>query len=162
MAQNNEKEKKKTIRIIVLGIVAAVIVLVAGMGVGVALFGNPSETPLLSRFTSSDDAQATEIAIPLDEFLVNVQSETARSQAIIRMEITVTSVDDDASEIIANDIAKVRDAVLHVVSSHSASTIMEEKDGAFIVKDQIKDRINQSMGEDLIDDVYVTNILIQK
>lgn len=162
MAQNNENEKKKKARGIVIGIVAAVIVLVVGMGIGITVFGNPGETSLLSRFRSLNEAQATEIAIPLDEFIVNVKGETARSQSIVRMEITVTSMDDDASEIIATDIAKVRDAVIHVVSSQSVSTIMEEKDGEFIVKDQIKDRINQSLGNELIEDVYVTNILIQK
>lgn len=162
MAQNSEQSKKKKVRNLVIGIVAGVTILVAGMGIGITVFGNPGETSLLSRFRSSNEAQATEIAIPLDEFIVNVKGETARSQSIVRIEITVTSMDDDASEIIATDIAKVRDAVIHVLSSQSVSTIMEEKDGEFIVKDQIKDRINQSLGNELIEDVYVTNILIQK
>ncbi|GAB2322471.1 hypothetical protein IRB23M11_00880 [Alkalibacterium sp. m-11] len=162
MAQNSEQSKKKKVRNLVIGIVAGVIVLVAGMGIGITVFGEPGEESLMSRFRSLNEAQATEIAIPLDEFIVNVKGETARSQPIVRMEITVTSMDDDASEIIATDIAKVRDAVIHVVSSQSVSTIMEEKDGEFIIKDQIKDRINQSFDNELIEDVYVTNILIQK
>ena len=162
MAQNNEPEKKKTVRIIVIGIVVAVIVLVVGMGAGVLLFGEPSETSRLARVISSDDEPATEIAIPLDEFIVNVKGETARRQSIVRMEITVTSLDDAAADIIASDIARVRDAVIHVVSRQSVSTIMEEKDGEFIVKDQIKDRINQSLGDELIENVYITNILVQK
>lgn len=162
MVQNSEQSKKKKGRNLVIGIVSGVIILVAGMGIGITVFGNSGEESLMSRFKTSNEAQATEIAIPLDEFIVNVKGETARSQSIVRMEITVTSMDDDASEIIATDIAKVRDAVIHVVSSQSVSTIMEEKDGEFIVKDQIKDRINQSLGNELIEDVYVTNILIQK
>lgn len=161
MAQNNEYEKKKTVRLIVIGIVAAVIVLVTGMGAGVLLFGEPSETSRLARVIASDDEHATEITIPLDEFLVNVQGESARRQSIARMEITVTTLDDEAADIIASDIAKVRDAVIHVVSNQTTSTIMEENDGDFVIKDQIKDRINQSLGDELIENVYITNILIQ-
>lgn len=162
MAQNSENEKKKTVRTIIIGIVAGIIILAAGMGLGVVLFGEPSDTSLFARITSSNEDDATEIAIPLDEFLVNVQGETARSQTIVRLGLTVTSADEAASEAIASDIAKVRDAVLQVVSRQTASTLMEAKDGNFVIKDEIKDRINQSVGDDLIEDVYITNILIQK
>lgn len=162
MAQNSENEKKKTVRMIIIGIVAGIIVLIAGMGLGVVLFGEPSDTSLLARITSSNDEEPTDIAIPLDEFLVNVQGETDRSQTIVRLGLTVTSLDETATEAIASDIAKVRDAVLHVVSRQTASTLMEAKDGDFVIKDEIKDRINQSLGYDLIEDVYITNILIQK
>ena len=162
MAQNSEIEKNKIVRNIVIGIVAAVIVLVSGMGLGVLLFGEPGDSSLLSRIIPSSEVQATEMAIPLDEFLVNVQGETARSQSIVRLEVTVTSTDNNASDRITRDMAKVRDAVIYVVSNQTTSTIMEEKDGDFLIKDQIKEHINESLETELIEDVYVTNVLIQK
>ena len=132
------------------------------MGIGVFLFGEPSDSSLFSRIMPSSEAQATDMAIPLDEFLVNVQGETARSQSIVRLEVTVTSTDNNAADRITRDMAKVRDAVIYVVSNQTTSTIMEEKDGDFLIKGRIKERINESLETELIEDVYVTNVLIQK
>lgn len=162
MAQNNEKKTKKKVTKIVIIVMAAVVVLVVGMGIGITVFGSPNEESVISRLTNRAEAEAVETSVPLEEFIVNVSGETTRSQAIVRMEITVTSFDSDAAELIAEDIAKVRDAVIHVVSSQSADSILEETDGEFIVKDNIRDRINQSLGTDLIEEVFVTNILIQR
>ena len=129
MAQNNEKESKKKVTKIVIAIVAAVVVLVVGMGIGITVFGSPNEESFISRFTSKAEAEASEISIPLEEFLVNVNSDSSRSQAMVRMEITVTSLNEDAADLITEDIAKVRDAVIHVISSQSADSMLEEVEG---------------------------------
>lgn len=160
MAQNNpEKKKKKTVTKLVTVIAVSIIVLVVGMGIGITVFGESGEESLLSRFSSEDEEK--EYSIPLNEFLVNISSETARSKAIVRMEMTVTSMDDEAENIISQDIAKVRDAVIHVIANQTDATILEEEEGDFIIKDLIRDRINQSLNQELIEDVYITNILIQ-
>lgn len=162
MAQNNEKETKKKISGLILAVVAGIIVLVAGMGIGITVFGSPAEESFLTRFTSNTEVEASEVSIPLDEFIVNVYGETARSQALVRMELTLTSYDDQAKEIVDEEIAKIRDAVIHVTASLSVESILEEEEGEFVIKDMIKDRINRSLEQDLIEDVYVTNILIQR
>ncbi|MCC5890867.1 MAG: flagellar basal body-associated FliL family protein [Alkalibacterium sp.] len=160
MAQNKEEtQKRRSVAKILTVIIAATIVLVAGMGIGITVFGETGEESLLSRFTSEDTE--TEHAIALNEFLVNISGESTRSKAIVRMEITVTSMDDGAEEIINQEIAKVRDAVIHVVAGQTDATILEEDEGDFIIKDKIRDRINHSLNQDLIEEVYVTNILIQ-
>lgn len=162
MAQNEEKVKNKKVSKLIMAIVLAVVVLVTGMGIGVTAFGSPSEESVLSRFTARAEAEATEISIPLEEFLINVNGDSPRSQAIVRMQITVTSLNEDAAELITEDIAKVRDAVIHVISSQSADSILEESDGEFSIKDKIRDRINHSLSEELIEEVFVTDILIQR
>ncbi|PRY77512.1 flagellar basal body-associated FliL family protein [Alkalibacterium olivapovliticus] len=162
MAQNEEKGKNKKATKVAIAIVLAVVVLVVGMGIGITVFGSPNEESFLSRFTEKAEAEASEISIPLEEFLVNVNGDTSRSQAIVRMQLTLTSLDEDAAELITEDIAKVRDAVIHVISSQSADSILEETDGEFSIKDKIRERINQSLSEELIEDVFVTDILIQR
>lgn len=160
MAQNNNGTKKRnTVTKIVTMIVVAVIVLVVGMGIGMTVFGESGDDTFMSRFTSEETE--TEHTVALDEFLVNISGESTRSKAIVRMELTVTSMNEEAEDIINQDIAKVRDAVIHVVAGQTDATILEEDEGEFIIKDLIRERINQSLNQDLIEDVYVTNILIQ-
>lgn len=160
MAQNEvEKKKKSMVTKIVIGIVIAVVILVLGMGIGMTVFGEPGDESFLSRFTSEEVEQ--EHTVDLSEFLVNISGESTRSKAIVRMEITVTSMDSEVEDIIHQDIAKVRDAVIHVVAGQTDATILEEEEGEFMIKDLMKDRINQSLEQELIEDVYITNILIQ-
>lgn len=160
MAQNKEEAKKRsTVKKMLVVIVTAVIVLVAGMGIGITVFGETGEDSIMSRFTSEDEEK--EHAVALSEFLVNISGESSRSKAIVRMEITVTSMNAEAEGIINQEIAKVRDAVIHVVAAQTDATILEEDEGDFIIKDSIKDRINHALNQELIEDVYITNILIQ-
>ncbi|EXJ22393.1 hypothetical protein ADIAL_1979 [Alkalibacterium sp. AK22] len=166
MAQTNDREKKKKVGKILTFILLGGVLIVLGIGLGVTVFDTDSnadaDTNLWDRFSFNAEAEAAETAIPLEEFLVNVKGDSSRGHAIVRMEITVTSFDDQAKDVIAEDIAKVRDAVIHVVSGHSTQTILEEAEGEFIIKDEIRDRINRSLEEDLIEEVFVTNILIQR
>lgn len=160
MAQNNtEQKKKRTVTKLVTIILVSIIVLVAGMGIGITVFGESEEGSFLARFSSEDEE--TEYAIPLNEFLVNISGESSRSKAIVRMEMTVTSMNDEAEDIISHEIAKVRDAVIHVIANQTDATILEEEEGNFIIKDLIRDRINQSLDQTLVEEVYITNILIQ-
>lgn len=162
MAQTNDKEKNKKVGKILTFILLGGVLIVLGIGLGITVFDTDSDSTIWDRFSFNAEAEAAETAIPLDEFLVNVKGDSSRGHAIVRMEITVTSFDDQAKDMIAEDIAKVRDAVIHVVSGHSTQTILEEAEGEFIIKDEIRNRINRSLEEDLIEEVFVTNILIQR
>lgn len=162
MAQEiNVTKKNKGLKIAVI-----VLLLLTILGTGVALgglfFANQTEgaPSFLSRF--SREEEAVEITVPLEEFLINLRGESQRGHPIIKLELSLTSLNEESAEIIGSELAKVRDAVIHVVSSQSADTILEEAEGQFVFKDEIKNRINQSLGEGFIEDVYVTNILIQK
>lgn len=161
MAQKNENEKakKKGSKLIIIGGLV-LLLLFAGVGIGGFLFAGPEDETIISRFTSS--AEASESSIPLNEFLVNLNSESSRTQPVVRMEITVTSFHEEASEIIDTEIAKVRDAVIHTVSNQSAETIYAESEGHFVIKDEIKAKINQALDEEIIEDVFITDILLQK
>lgn len=161
MAQKNEAEKtmKKGTKLLIVGGLV-VLLLFAGIGIGGFLFTDSEDESFISRFTSN--AEASESSIALEEFLVNLNTETPRSQPVVRMELTVTSFNEDADEIVTSEIAKVRDAVIHVISNQSAETLYNEEEGHFLIKDSIKKRINQALEDEIIEDVYITNILLQK
>ena len=79
----------------------------------------------------------------------------------MKLEVSVSSYEEGAEELIDQEIAKVRDAVIHVVSNESIDTLLKREDGSFVIKNDLKNRINKSFGKDIIDEVYITNILTQ-
>lgn len=161
MAQKNEPEKKKKKGPKIIIIAALVVLLLfAGVGIGAFVLSDKEEGSFFSRFTS--EAEASETFIPLEEFLINLKSESKNSEPVIKMELTITSMIEDAEEVITKDIAKVRDAVIHVVSNKNVESIYNEEEGHFLIKEDIKARINQELDEEIIEDVYITNILLQK
>ena len=161
MAQKSEPEKKKKKGLKLFIIAGSVILLLfAGIGIGAFVLSDKEGGSFLSRFTS--EAEASETSIPLEEFLINLGSDSKKSAPVVKMELTITTLIDDPEEVITKDIAKVRDAVIHVVSNKNVESIYNEKEGHFLIKDDIKARINQELNEEIIDDVYITNILLQK
>jgi flagellar FliL protein len=161
MPQKNETDKtmkKGTKLLIVVGVV--LMLLFAGIGISGFVFADQTDESFISRFTS--ETEASEVSIPLEEFLINLSSDSTRSQPVVRMELTLTSLDEKAEEMLASEIAKVRDAVIHVVANQNIETIYNEEEGHFLIKGEIKDKINQSLEKELIEDVFITNILLQQ
>ena len=62
---------------------------------------------------------------------------------------------------IGKEIAKVRDAIIHVVSNENIDTLLKREDNSFVIKNDLKNRINEAFGKDIIHEVYITNILTQ-
>ncbi|SFC40567.1 flagellar FliL protein [Alkalibacterium subtropicum] len=161
MAQKNEAEKKikKGSKLLIVGGLV-VLLLFAGIGIGGFVFASQEDESFVSRFTP--EAEAVEISFPLEEFLINLSSESERNQPVVRMELTITSLNEEAEELFGKEIAKVRDAVIHVVANQSVETIYNEEEGHFLIKNDIKKRINQALEDDVVEDVFITNILLQK
>ncbi|WP_179128540.1 flagellar basal body-associated FliL family protein [Marinilactibacillus piezotolerans] len=140
-------------------IILSAIILVLGGAVGFSLVTGSDNIPFISQLAK--EPEPAEVQVPLEEFLINVSNESGSSNAMVKMEVTVSSFTEGAEELITADVAKVRDAIIHVVSNESTETLLERKDGSFVIKDDLKNRINESFGEELIDEVYITNILTQ-
>ncbi|MEC6747126.1 flagellar basal body-associated FliL family protein [Marinilactibacillus sp. XAAS-LB27] len=155
--QTNSKNKGGKSKLIIILLVTVVLALVGV--VGFILLKDSENIPIISNLTK--EPEPVEVQVPLEEFLINVGDDSGRNTAMVKLEVSVSSYADDAEVLINQDIAKVRDAVIHVVSNENIDSLLEREDESFVLKRDIKDRINQSFGTDLIDDVYITNILTQ-
>lgn len=155
--QTNSKNKGGKSKLIIILLVTVVLALVGV--VGFILLKDSENIPIISNLTK--EPEPVEVQVPLEEFLINVGDDSGRNTAMVKLEVSVSSYADDAEVLINQDIAKVRDAVIHVVSNENIDSLLEREDESFVLKRDIKDRINQSFGSDLIDDVYITNILTQ-
>lgn len=122
------------------------------------------------NFTSAEQAggdvafakeeKEEEITVPLEEFLVNMNSSSGRSN-YVRMEISLSSTEEEFETIVHTNLAKVRDAIIYDLYSRTSDSVFEEEKGMFALKNSLKNRINETLGEDLVKEVYITNIVMQ-
>lgn len=101
-----------------------------------------------------------EITVPLEEFLVNMNSDAGRIR-YVRLEMSLSSHEENIQEVIDVNLAKVRDAVIYTLYTQSSESVFEEKEGSFTLKNELKNRINETLGDELVHEVYITNIVMQ-
>lgn len=153
----NAKNSGSKSKVIIIALITVILVL-TGV-VGFSLMGNMNEIPFISNLTK--EPEPVEVQVPLEEFLINVSDEDGSNTAMVKLEVSVSSYAEGAEELIGLEIAKVRDAIIHVVSNESIDTLLAREEGSFVIKKALKDRINESFGEEIVDEVFITNILTQ-
>ncbi|WP_027108805.1 flagellar basal body-associated FliL family protein [Lacticigenium naphthae] len=145
--ENNEKKSKKGILLLLL----VPLLLAGGVFIGMQ-YVQSAEGP----------EEVVETKVALDEFIVNLeQGESSRNDSYVKLEITLMSYDEEVTAIIENNLPKVRDAVIHVVHKKTPNSLFTEEEGNLVIKQELKERINADLQEVVIEEVYVTNVLMQ-
>ena len=114
--------------------------------------------PVIGEWLS--EPEPVEVHIPLDEFLLNSTDQTGAGR-IVKLEVAVGSDRTDIAEQLTMNAAKIRESVIYVVSNETTDGLVETSSDAFIVSEKIKTRINDTVGDDIVDNVYILNLLIQ-
>lgn len=164
MAQNSMETKtsKKSSWKIILAIILVLLLLIAGVVLGRTVFSDSVEDDNSSGFFGNGESAPIETQIELEQFLVNISGDSSNRNSIVRMDLTLSSLAENGEAIISENIAKIRDAVIHVVSAHSPETIFEKTDtDQFLIKEELITRINQALDEEIIEEVFITDIIMQ-
>jgi len=132
------------------------ILIALGVVAGTFLTSRRSDKPIVLLTDKK-----TTVTVPLDEFLINLgQAENKRDQ-FVKLEISLQSTEKKADETIASKLPQIRDAIIYTVHQKNSSNLFEEKDGSFTLKEELKQRLNEALGQELVSEVYITNILMQ-
>lgn len=146
----NKKKSKSKLIIIVLLVVIVLMVSVSAF----FLISDKSLSDVKAMFESKD-----EYTILLDEFVTNLQNED-RGKNYLKIQLALMYKDkNNTSEIEANT-SKIRDIILNDLRDKSPEEIKEvEKTGE--LKTQILEKLNKSLDENMIEDIYFTNLVVQ-
>jgi len=101
-----------------------------------------------------------EVSVPLDEFVLNLEP-TNNINRYIRFELSLSSTKEDGEEAINSNLNKIRDEIIHTVSRQSVEDIFDDESGSIMLKDVLKKAINEMLDDDIIHEVYITNIVVQ-
>lgn len=168
-----EKPKNKKKLFIIIGVVVAVLI-IGGVGAFFAL--SPKNAPVAegtegeasSEGAATDgeetkdteegaeDAEAVGALFPLETFIVNLQIKGSFLKTDIQLELKSA---EDAT-VAEESLPRLRDIIIQVLSSRTAPEILTNE-GKMALKDEIKQSINDIMGEDKVIEVYFTEFIIQ-
>ena len=114
-----------------------------------------------AEFFAATDEETVEITVPLSEFLLNLKPVSSNDKSYLRIEFSFMVLrPEDEEELLAQE-AVVRDAVIAILRQKTADTIFSEENGSLTVKTEIKEKVNEIIGRPIIEDIYVTNMVMQ-
>lgn len=142
-------------KIIILGVVIAI------LAIGGGVIGSMFDSEKAAEFFAATDEETVEITVPLSEFLLNLKPVSSNDKSYLRIEFSLMVLSpEDEEELLAQE-AVVRDAVIAILRQKTADTIFSEENGSLTVKTEIKEKINEVIGRVIIEDIYVTNMVMQ-
>lgn len=140
----------------ILMLVIAVPILVA---IGV-IAGNYLANPEMSASGNEEEEKIEEVTVPLEEFVLNLEP-TNNVNRYVRMEISLSTIEENGVELIEGNLDKIRDSIINTVSRQTVGDIFDEEVGTSNLKDVLKESLNTEFEEELIHQVYITNVVVQ-
>lgn len=153
------KKNKKNIILIVVVAIIGVVTGTAGTFIGNTLSNKvhgKEEAPAVEKKFSE-----SEVAVPLDEFLINLAEGKDEEMSYIRIELSLLTTSEKNAEVINTSKDLIRDSVINKLRQKNAESILAEKNGVNKLKDELKDQINKDYGSALVREVFITNLVIQ-
>lgn len=146
------KERKNIDKIIIIALLATILVLVFGIGY---LLLSDKEMPELTTIFKSNG----EYTIPLEEFIVNLKQEESLN-SYLKINVALMYTDERTGDEINANVNKIRDLVIANLRDKTASDMLNEISISKLKVD-IKDDINNSLKNTAIEDIYITDIIVQ-
>lgn len=146
------KEKRSLDKIFIIVLLTAILILVLGIGF---LLIAENDMPDFSAILKSNG----EYTIPLDEFVVNLKSEN-NSRNYLKISIALMYTNEDHGTNISANIHRIRDIIIANIREKTADDLMTDDVISNLKLDIMRD-INDSINIMAIQDVYITDILVQ-
>lgn len=154
-----ESEKIKTTKGKKIWIWIVIVFLAILIGAIVSFGFNSGKAQAIISDLSKEEV--VEITVPLDEFLINLDSGTSVKKNFLKIELTLHSSKEGAEEKLTSNIAQIRDSVISVLRKKTEDTVFKEEDTKLLIKEELIEAINSKIDEDLVDDIFITNIVTQ-
>lgn len=148
--EGNESKNKLQSRVLILTVLILILV---GTVVYLARI-NYGVDDLLKAFESNG-----EYTILLDEFLLNVKSEGSM-QRYLKITVALMHRDEKQNDYIESNINKIRDVILSTLRSKTYEEMLDNSNIEDI-KNEIVKNINHNLKEDLIEEIYFTDLILQ-
>lgn len=103
-----------------------------------------------------------ELTVPMEEFLLNLKpSSSNKGNEYMRLEVALGTTRKKGDELLEERTIKNRDIIINVISKKSAYEIFNQEDGIGVLKEELKTALNEDLKDDLVSEVYITNIVTQ-
>lgn len=152
-----EKKKKKfAFNKNVLFIIAIPILMALGVIIGTYILGSNmvnSQEPKVEKIEEEE-------TVILDEFILNLEP-TNNVNRYIKLDLALSTVKKEGLAEIERNINTIRDVIIYQISRESVEDIFEDDNKSFALKNKLKMKINNALDDEIIHQVYISNIVIQ-
>lgn len=153
MEKSVDSGNSNLIKVVVILLLVVVIILAAALAF--FLIKGEGGTEAVTNIFKSDD----EYTYLLDEFAINLKPE-GRTNHYLKLKIALMYKDKKGAEILEPNVNKIRDSVIGILRDKSYSEIIDSNI-AVSMKEEIISTLNDALGKVLIQDIYITDILVQ-
>lgn len=150
-----EKKKKKGFNKKLLLLLVIPVLIALGVVIGSYISGNDGE-----KEEVEEEEILHEQTMVLDEFVLNLEP-TGNINRYIRLELALSTVKENGLAEMEDKINTIRDVIIYEVSKESVDNIFQDDNMSFALKNKLKTKINERLDDDLIYEVYISNIIIQ-
>lgn len=151
------KVKRSINKKILIPVIILLLILVVSAGV---LIYSKATGQTVKELLKSFEPEKTEHTMVLSEFLVNLNSQAAPTNAVLRINIAIKYLDEKNIEKVSAETPMIRDIILSHLRDLSVENILEEKTIEEF-KSNAKESINELLNEDIVTQVYITDMIIR-
>lgn len=147
-----EKENQNKSKVIIIILLVFILV-----GISITAYFMISDKTLkdIKNISKSED----EYTISLDEFITNLKNED-KGKNYLKIQVALMYKDKKHTELMESNLNKIRDIVLNDLREKTSEQILEVKNTPKLKEDLLK-KLNDSLGEEVIQDIYFTNLIVQ-
>lgn len=148
----NENKKKSRSKLIII-----ILLVVIAVGIAITAYFMISGKSLkeIKELGKSED----EYTISLDEFITNLKNED-RGKNYLKIQVALMYKDKKHTDLLEANLNKIRDIVLNDLREKTSEYILEVKNTPKL-KEDLLEKLNDSLGEEVIEDIYFTNLIVQ-
>lgn len=162
MAKENKEEGTKKSKLPLFIII--VVVLIIGLGGGAfAVTKFMHKTPQNAMDQNESQMLANKaVMMPLSAFTINLaKAPNDNTDHYIKINLSLALTDDKAKEALKSKLPIIRDCVISVLSQKNQNDILSNSNNLQTLKNEIKNKINTSVGVNVVNDVYITDMVLQ-
>ncbi len=149
-AKGKTKEKKGGKGLLIV-IIILLLVIVVGIVGGFFL--------ITKMMNNSGERKIVEEVMTLDESIVNLKDPSLKKYVKYTLAITYNAKNKDIVEDLNSNLYKIKDGIIVIFQNKTPQEI-EGSGGVDILREEIKAKINEILGDNQIESVYFTNLLI--
>lgn len=162
MAKENKEEETKKSKLPLFIII--ILVLIIGLGGGafaVTKFMHKEPQSALAQ-SESQVLASKAVMMPLSTFTINLaKTPNDNTDHYIKINLSLALTDDKAKEALKTKLPIIRDGVISVLSQKNQNDILSNSNNLQTLKNEIKNKINANVGINVVNDVYITDMVLQ-
>ncbi|TJX66261.1 flagellar basal body-associated FliL family protein [Soehngenia saccharolytica] len=146
------KKKKSKLKLIII-----IVLIIAVLFLGAFIYLKVTDTTIADIMKSFDKEE--QLTMSLDEFVVNLKS-PANMRSYLKVKISLMYTDSSKTEMLMINTSKIRDIILDNLREREYEEVTTNE-GIDALKKDIIEELNNTFGEPIIKELYITDIIVQ-